>query len=139
MYICLCPFTPSTHTLIIVYILGRDILKDYNTPPMELIDDEDSMKIKKKMLIAIKEQGDPALNLHDRDLKFLNKPDFIKFVSFNYQFRKAAMDCIMKPFLKKCLSNCGASTDTVTALLNCITPNQNMYKNCSPLAGKLIV
>jgi hypothetical protein len=55
MYICLCPFTPSTHTLIIVYILGRDILKDYNTPPMELIDDEDSMKIKKKMLIAIKE------------------------------------------------------------------------------------
>ena len=106
---------------------------------VELIDDEDSVKIKKKMLIAIKEWGDPALNLHDRDLKFLNKPDFIKFVSFNYQFRKAAMDCIMKPFLKKCLSNCGASTDTVTALLNCITPNQNMYKNCSPVAGKLIV
>ena len=46
------------------------------------------------------------------------------------------MDCIMKPFLKKCLSNCGASTDTVTALLNCITPNQNMYKNCSLVKGK---
>eukprot|EP00957_Ditylum_brightwellii_P105188 8017913-Ditylum_brightwellii.AAC.1 len=42
------------------------------------------------------------------------------------------MDCIMKPFLEKCLPNCGASTDTVTALLKCMTPNQNMCKNYSP-------
>eukprot|EP00957_Ditylum_brightwellii_P065761 4988667-Ditylum_brightwellii.AAC.1 len=48
------------------------------------------------------------------------------------------MDCIMKPFLKKCLPNCGASADTFTALLNCISPNQNMYKNCSPVADKSI-
>eukprot|EP00957_Ditylum_brightwellii_P060705 4608836-Ditylum_brightwellii.AAC.1 len=45
----------------------------------------------------------------------------------------------MKPFLKKCLPKCGASADTVTALLNCITPNQNMYKNRSLFAEKSIV
>eukprot|EP00957_Ditylum_brightwellii_P133604 10186559-Ditylum_brightwellii.AAC.1 len=118
---------------------ARDIPKDYNAPPIELIDDEDSVKIKKEMLTVIKEWDDPALNLHDKDLKFLNKPDFVKFVSFYYPFRKAAMDCIMKPFLKKCLPNYGASTDTVTALMNCITLNQNTYKNCSAIAEKLIV
>eukprot|EP00957_Ditylum_brightwellii_P089821 6840422-Ditylum_brightwellii.AAC.1 len=49
------------------------------------------------------------------------------------------MDCIMKPFLKKCLPNCGASAETVTAIMNCITPNQNMYKNCSAVADNSIV
>eukprot|EP00957_Ditylum_brightwellii_P102659 7823934-Ditylum_brightwellii.AAC.1 len=49
------------------------------------------------------------------------------------------MDCIMKLFLKKCLPNCGASTDTVTALLNCMTLNQNMYKIHYLVADKLIV
>eukprot|EP00957_Ditylum_brightwellii_P140906 10733753-Ditylum_brightwellii.AAC.1 len=77
------------------------------------------------MLIAIKDWDDPALNVHKRDLKFLNQPDFVKFMSFDYQFRTAAMDCIIKPFLKKCLPKCGASADTVTAFLKCMTLNQN--------------
>eukprot|EP00957_Ditylum_brightwellii_P041246 3122688-Ditylum_brightwellii.AAC.1 len=49
------------------------------------------------------------------------------------------MDCIIKPFLKKCLPNCGDSADTVTDLLKCMTPNQNIYKKCSLVKGKTVV
>eukprot|EP00957_Ditylum_brightwellii_P077301 5874721-Ditylum_brightwellii.AAC.1 len=66
----------------------RDAPKEYNTPPIKLIDDEDGVKIKKKMLAVMKEWDDPAVNLHDKDLKFLNKPDFVKFDLFDSQFRK---------------------------------------------------
>eukprot|EP00957_Ditylum_brightwellii_P079293 6029469-Ditylum_brightwellii.AAC.1 len=91
------------------------------------------------MFIAIKKWDDPDTNLHERDLKFLNQPDFVKFMSVDYQFRKAVMEQIIKPALKKCLPNCGVSADTVTALLICMVPNYNMYINCSQAEGKVIV
>eukprot|EP00957_Ditylum_brightwellii_P070735 5376044-Ditylum_brightwellii.AAC.1 len=91
---------------------GKVVPKDYNTPPIDVIDDEQSVQIKKKMFNAIKECNDPENNLHERDLKFLNKPDFLKFMYFGCQFRNAVMEQILKPVLKKCLPNCGASADT---------------------------
>eukprot|EP00957_Ditylum_brightwellii_P049071 3723371-Ditylum_brightwellii.AAC.1 len=81
------------------------------------------------MCNAIKEWDYPETNLHERDLKFFNKADFVKFMSFGYQFRKAVMENILKPVLKKCLPISGASADTVTALIKCMIPNYNMNKN----------
>eukprot|EP00957_Ditylum_brightwellii_P040949 3100589-Ditylum_brightwellii.AAC.1 len=49
------------------------------------------------------------------------------------------MEQIIKPVLKKCLLTCGASADTMTALLKCMAPNYNMYKNCTQVGGKTIV
>eukprot|EP00957_Ditylum_brightwellii_P037939 2869456-Ditylum_brightwellii.AAC.1 len=49
------------------------------------------------------------------------------------------MEHIIKPVPKKCLPNYGASADTVTALLKCMVPHYNMYKNRSQVEGKVIV
>ena len=91
------------------------------------------------MLNAIKEWDDTDTNLHERDQKFLNQPDFVKFMSFDYQFKKAVIEQILKPVLKKCLPSVGADADTVSALLKCMVPNYNMYKLHSEVKGKWIV
>eukprot|EP00957_Ditylum_brightwellii_P037940 2869457-Ditylum_brightwellii.AAC.1 len=49
------------------------------------------------------------------------------------------MEHIIKPVLKKCLPNCGASADIMTTLLTCMVSNFNMYKNFSQVEGKVIV
>eukprot|EP00957_Ditylum_brightwellii_P024561 1854638-Ditylum_brightwellii.AAC.1 len=110
---------------------GWVVPKGYYTPPIDVIDDEKSVQIKEKIFIAIKEWDDPHTNVHERDLKFPNKPGFVKFISFNYQFRKAVMEHIIKPVPRKCLPSVGAGADTVTALLTCVVLNYNMYKNHS--------
>eukprot|EP00957_Ditylum_brightwellii_P001424 111272-Ditylum_brightwellii.AAC.1 len=74
---------------------------------------------------AIKEWDDTGTNMSERDLSFLIKPEFVKFVSFDYDFRKAVHKIILKLALKKCLlsAGAGAGADTVSAVLKCIVPS----------------
>eukprot|EP00957_Ditylum_brightwellii_P089946 6849813-Ditylum_brightwellii.AAC.1 len=91
------------------------------------------------MFTAIKEWDDPSTNISERSLKFLNKPEFVKFMSCDYQFRKAVMEQILKPVLQSCLPAVGVGADTVSALLKCMVPNYNMYKLHNKVEGKWIV
>eukprot|EP00957_Ditylum_brightwellii_P205020 15341852-Ditylum_brightwellii.AAC.1 len=72
------------------------------------------------MFTAIKGWDGTATNITDRTLTFLNKPEFVKFISFDYEFRKAVMENILKCVLKKCLPSVGTGADTVSALLKCM-------------------
>eukprot|EP00957_Ditylum_brightwellii_P037635 2846004-Ditylum_brightwellii.AAC.1 len=95
---------------------GKSLERDYNTPLIDGIDDEDSMKIKRKRINSIKGWSDTGTNVSDRDLSFLNKSDFVKIVSFDSEFRKAIHENILKPVLIDCLPSVSASADIVSAV-----------------------
>eukprot|EP00957_Ditylum_brightwellii_P061909 4698295-Ditylum_brightwellii.AAC.1 len=91
------------------------------------------------MLNGIKDWDDTDTNKPERDLTFLNKAEFVKCVSFNYDFRKAVHENTLKPILKKCVPSVDAGDDTVSALPKHMVPSYKMYKLHNNVEGKWIV
>eukprot|EP00957_Ditylum_brightwellii_P134704 10269569-Ditylum_brightwellii.AAC.1 len=118
---------------------GKDLERDYNNPSIDVIDDKASVQIKQKVLNSIIEWINNETNVSERGLSFLNKPDFVKFVLFDYDFRKAVHEKILTPILMGCLPSIGAGADMVSAVVNSMVPSYKIYKLHKDCNNKYIV
>eukprot|EP00957_Ditylum_brightwellii_P197370 15037192-Ditylum_brightwellii.AAC.1 len=91
------------------------------------------------MFTAIKEWDNTTTNITERTLMLLHKLEFIKFMSFDYESRKAVMENTLKSVLQKFLPDVGAGADTVSALLKYMVPSYKSYKLHNNVEGKWII